>query len=244
MTWNPDSDETEERLDINNTITTSLAATNASKISKASHRMRRSDGKTSEHAIPQAAPLIFPGLDELADQSGEEAAKKQNKVKKSAAFAADYFDKRASAKYAAKHPDSVLVQGPKPKFSSRYADPAHPASNGNLISLLSGGRVNPPPGMIGGGRGSVGFGGGFRGGFGRGFGGRAGWGGVGYNDRANVRYDRLYGGRGFGYGGWQNNFGQGTLPIGPLGLGALGQQGIKKLLKKVSLYHMPLEDLY
>lgn len=30
-----------------------------------------------------------------------------------------------------------------PTFTSRYADPNHPASNGNLISLVTGGHVNP-----------------------------------------------------------------------------------------------------
>lgn len=43
-----------------------------------------------------------------------------------------------------KHPDSVLAQTPKPTFTSRYADPSHPASSGSLISLVTGGRINPP----------------------------------------------------------------------------------------------------
>jgi hypothetical protein len=37
--------------------------------------------------------------------------------------------------------------GAQPTFTSRYADPNHPASNGNLISLVTGGIVNPQPYM-------------------------------------------------------------------------------------------------
>lgn len=53
-----------------------------------------------------------------------------------------------------KHPESFLAQGPPEKFRSRYADPNHPASSGNLISFISGGHINPP---------SLGSGGGFGG---------------------------------------------------------------------------------
>ena len=37
------------------------------------------------------------------------------------------------------------LNGPTPKFTSRYADPNNPASNGNLFSLLSGGLINTGP---------------------------------------------------------------------------------------------------
>jgi hypothetical protein len=40
-----------------------------------------------------------------------------------------------------KNPDSHLSQGPKPTFTSRYADPNHPASSGDLIALVTGGKV-------------------------------------------------------------------------------------------------------
>lgn len=33
------------------------------------------------------------------------------------------------------------------QFASRYSDPNHPASNGSLISLLTGGHVNPKAGV-------------------------------------------------------------------------------------------------
>ena len=99
MTWNPDSSETEESLDITSTVSSRLAHSDSGKVDKVVNNLRRSDGKTSELAIPKAAPLIFPALDDLAEQTGEEAVKKQNKLRKSANFAGDYFDRRARAKY-------------------------------------------------------------------------------------------------------------------------------------------------
>lgn len=38
-------------------------------------------------------------------------------------------------------PDSALIQGPKPEFTSRYADPNHPANEGSLVALLTGGNL-------------------------------------------------------------------------------------------------------
>lgn len=34
-----------------------------------------------------------------------------------------------------------MVQGPEPEFTSRYADPNHPASEGSPVALLTGGRL-------------------------------------------------------------------------------------------------------
>ena len=52
-----------------------------------------------------------------------------------------------------KNPDSVLAKVPQEKFSSRYADPNHPAASGSLISFVSGGHLVPNPqsrGLVGG----------------------------------------------------------------------------------------------
>jgi len=45
----------------------------------------------------------------------------------------------------AENPESSLA-GPQPQFRSRYADPNHPANSGSLISLITGGHINPPKG--------------------------------------------------------------------------------------------------
>lgn len=51
------------------------------------------------------------------------------------------------------NPESALAQVPQENFSSRYADPKHPAASGSLISFVSGGKLVPGPnsrGLIGG----------------------------------------------------------------------------------------------
>lgn len=39
------------------------------------------------------------------------------------------------------HPQCDLTQGPQPEFTSRYANPSHPASSGSLLGLVTGGHV-------------------------------------------------------------------------------------------------------
>ena len=99
MTWEPDTYAYEEKFDIDSTITSSLVHSDSGKTNKVAHNLRRSDGTFTDQAIPDTAPLIFPELDELADQTGDEAVRKQNMLKRSKSFAANYFDKRASAKH-------------------------------------------------------------------------------------------------------------------------------------------------
>ena len=105
--------------------------------------MRLSSGKTyGEMEMPEAAPLIFPALDKVADDSSAEGIKKQNKMKSSQKFVADYFDRRAQAQYAAENPGSALAVPNEKPFASRYSDPTHPANSGSLMSLITGGRVD------------------------------------------------------------------------------------------------------
>jgi hypothetical protein len=42
------------------------------------------------------------------------------------------------------NPDSALAAGPRPSFSSRFADPSHAANSGSLVALISGGAVQLP----------------------------------------------------------------------------------------------------
>lgn len=99
----------------------------------------------SESELPEFAPLIFPNLDAAADVGGEgeEAKKKQNVFKKSSKFVNEYMDRRAQAEFAHDDPNSSLsVPNDKP-FASRFSDPTHPANSGSLISLVTGGKVDP-----------------------------------------------------------------------------------------------------
>ena len=143
-------------------------------------------------------------------------------MKQKGKFVAEYWDKRARAKYAAKNPDSVLVQGPKAEFTSRYADPTHPASSGSLVSLVTGGHINPPSlrelrgGATGVGERGIGMG-------------RGPWGGrqMGYGSGYDG-YGMMDGGYGYGpaYGG---RFGGGRLGGGRLGGGLGGGLGYGRM---------------
>lgn len=108
-------------------------------------RRHRGDSHIEMHGefeLPEAAPLIFPALDEVAAAMGQDP-EKQNAFKKSQKFVADYFDRRWQATFNQVKPtSSTLSPGPS-EFASRYSDPNHPANNGSLISFLTGGAVNP-----------------------------------------------------------------------------------------------------
>jgi hypothetical protein len=137
MTYKPDSTETHARVDVNETILSSMSPASSS-TKQTFKNLRLSSGKTyGELELPEAAPLIFPALDSVS------AAGEQSKLKSSKKFVADYFDRRAQAQYAVENPGSKLsVQGSEPTFTSRFADPNHPANSGSLIALLSGGHIN------------------------------------------------------------------------------------------------------
>ncbi|RFU28619.1 hypothetical protein B7463_g7727, partial [Scytalidium lignicola] len=159
MTWNPESDAKETSVNLATTISTSINEHDSSQsgMSKLKHNLKRSNGNTyGELDFPDTAPLIFPGLDKLQEQTSEEAKSKRDKLKKTKKFVSEYYDRRAQAEYAGQNPNSALANTPKPSFTSRYADPNHPANNGNLISLATGGYINPS--SLGSGRGLGGLG--------------------------------------------------------------------------------------
>ncbi|KAM0501075.1 hypothetical protein ACHAP8_004803 [Fusarium lateritium] len=141
MTWREDTGRAHEMVDLNKTIASSMN----SEDSGITDKLKRSSGKTyGDFSLPEAAPLIFPTLDVLDDADTEES----NGFKKSMAekknFVAEYYDKRAQAEFAHKNTDNALAnQGERPEFTSRYADPSHPANSGSILSLLTGGNVNP-----------------------------------------------------------------------------------------------------
>lgn len=89
---------------------------------------------------PEPAPLIFPSLDEIS-KGNESEAKKKKKLDNAEKWLDEYMDRRGQAKWIRKNPDhSVANMLPKPEFRSRYADPNHPASSGDVVALLTGGR--------------------------------------------------------------------------------------------------------
>lgn len=164
MIWGPENPNQSSPVNLSSTIQSSLLA-NESRMGKVRSRFKSSSDKTyGEMVFPEVAPLIFPKLDNLAEQTSEVARRKRDKLKKKGDFVDEYYDKRARARYvslslavqirklffwlskAGKHPNSLLAQGTDVKFSSRYADSNYPASSGSILSLLTGGYINPPPG--------------------------------------------------------------------------------------------------
>ncbi|KAJ9209379.1 hypothetical protein DTO166G4_9008 [Paecilomyces variotii] len=268
MTWSPDSDEIHTAVNITTTVSESLKPSGSGYAQRIQRNLRSSSGKSYGNLdFPEVAPLIYPGLDYLASQEGEPAVEQKKKLKKGKAFVEDYMDRRAQAKFAGKNPDNTLAQGPKPTFTSRYADPNHPANSGSIVSLLTGGYINPPSLGGGGGRGLGGSGrGGGLGGGGRGSGGGLGGGGGRGLGRGLGSGGGFGGGRGLGGGFGGGGFGGGRRLGGGLGgltslggvggggqgrglgggsggLGGLGGSGgpiglVKKTLKKNILYLM------
>ncbi|KAJ9350712.1 hypothetical protein C8Q69DRAFT_439193 [Paecilomyces variotii] len=180
MTWSPESDEIHTAVNITTTVSESLKPSGSGYAQRIKRNLRSSSGKSYGNLdFPEVAPLIYPGLDYLASQESEPAVEQKKKLKKGKAFVEDYMDRRAQAKFAGKNPGNTLAQGPKPTFTSRYADPNHPANSGSIVSLLTGGYINPPSLGGGGGRGlgGSGQGGGLGGGGGRVSGGGLGGGG-------------------------------------------------------------------
>jgi hypothetical protein len=105
MVYEPKSDHVLQQVDPTQNINQAVGKRIAGKGGKFSS----SSGKTIEDEIPEVAPLIYPGLDELPE--GE----KKGRMKRTGAFLADYFDRRAQAEFVrslspadSSHPDVGL----------------------------------------------------------------------------------------------------------------------------------------
>jgi hypothetical protein len=93
--------------------------------------------------FPDAAPLTFPLLNNVADSNQQADKTLKQKLIGSIKTTEEYFDRRAQVNYAMKNPHSGLSHlGAKPQFKSRYSDPSHPASSGSLLGLVTGGAVS------------------------------------------------------------------------------------------------------
>ncbi|KZF24326.1 hypothetical protein L228DRAFT_237267 [Xylona heveae TC161] len=138
-------------FDLNSTISNTLAGSQetANFMKKLKTNLSASQGKTYggqlEMLFPETAPLIYPELDKLVQKDDAETLRKRDKLLKGKEFTAKYVDKRATARFIAQNPESALAQNtPTPQFKSRFSDPNHPVNSGSLVSLLTGGYVNPP----------------------------------------------------------------------------------------------------
>lgn len=146
MTWKPSDASIITSVDFNLGSTMAKATPDTSGVfAKLKHRIQPSHGASS-FEFPETAPLIFPTIDELAASTSgnpEIEAKKQHAFKRGGQFLVDYTDRRAVAKWASDNPESTLANAaPKPEFRSRYADPSHPASSGDLLAFVTGGKFS------------------------------------------------------------------------------------------------------
>ncbi|ROW11876.1 hypothetical protein VPNG_05023 [Cytospora leucostoma] len=144
-----------QRLDINQTVAKySKPDSELTKTKKGLQNIRLFSGKTyGEIELPEAAELVYPALDRAAqadlEQEGRgksaEDEKIMDKWKGAGKWVQDYLDRKAQASWEAEHQGSALTvpSSARPGFASRYSDPNHPANSGSLISLLTGGAVNP-----------------------------------------------------------------------------------------------------
>jgi hypothetical protein len=91
--------------------------------------------------LVKPAPLIFPSLEEMVGGQEDDSKGKKNIASRAGRWIDKYMDKRAQAKWIEANHDLPLVPSlPEPRFQSRYADPNHPASSGDIVALVTGGR--------------------------------------------------------------------------------------------------------
>lgn len=94
MTYDPESQARVQEVNLTSTIAqhssppTGLA------------RFKGADGTTHrEWQFPETAPLVFPGLDQIAEEMKGDGAQKKKKIAETYKYVANYWDKRATAAY-------------------------------------------------------------------------------------------------------------------------------------------------
>jgi hypothetical protein len=118
LTWEPESDDMEVGVNINETIQSNLTPPEGI-AQRTKHSLRPSMGKTNGVAFTETAPLVFPALDALAGSNSQEAETKKEKLKRAAHFTSEYFDRRAQAKYVC----GLYSSRPLPSIHSLFTFP-------------------------------------------------------------------------------------------------------------------------
>jgi hypothetical protein len=127
-----------ETVDIDRNIAQEVTERDTANRSMWKNLVSASAGTTKhEEEVPEAAPLIFPYLEILDEKQ------KENEIRRFGHVMQDYFDRRSHAQFEAQHPDSKIPTAPRKESAGRYADPNHPASQGGMVSIVTGGKYNP-----------------------------------------------------------------------------------------------------
>ena len=142
MIWKPSVSSLVTNVAIDDTVAEEMSAQGQEY--SATSSFKASAGATRGNVrFPDAAPLTFPVLDDLAESTDEQAQSMKKRLASSMKFTNDYLDRRAQATYAMNNPQSGLSHlGVRPDFQSRYSDPNHPAASGSLLGLITGGAVS------------------------------------------------------------------------------------------------------
>jgi hypothetical protein len=95
LTWNPEMSDARTTVDFED-IAKKVIQTGRNPMTS----LRKSNGKTyGEFQWPEIAPLIYPGLDDLAAASGKTDKAKKSSLQKKRQFVEDYMDRRAQATF-------------------------------------------------------------------------------------------------------------------------------------------------
>ncbi|TPX18557.1 uncharacterized protein E0L32_002414 [Thyridium curvatum] len=148
MSYNPIAMDKKEKIDPSQAISDHGSSSSQSGLLDTAKRKLRSPAagvSQGQESLPESvATLVYPDVSKPTTSPSSGA----NKKKKAFARLNDYFDRRAQARYidrweqAAESKGDVL-SAPQRLFSNRFLDPNHPASNGGLLGLLSGGKLTP-----------------------------------------------------------------------------------------------------
>lgn len=88
-----------------------------------------------------SAPLLWPSNRKIAAVISGNTTKKKGRIDRAGLWINEHVDQHSQAIWAQEHPCHPLASSiPKPGFRSRYADPSHTASSGDVVALLTGGQ--------------------------------------------------------------------------------------------------------
>ncbi|KAB8070022.1 hypothetical protein BDV29DRAFT_181698 [Aspergillus leporis] len=143
MAYNPVAADKKEKVDDTQIVSKLVPPSSGRGLSARAKRNLRDPvagtAEGEENLPATVAPLVYPDY-YVKNRSPGEQEKKRNKITR----LNDYFDRRAQARYATESKEDVLSTPSQP-FKNRYLDPNHPANNGGLLGLLSGGHLTPNP---------------------------------------------------------------------------------------------------
>ncbi|KAF1929842.1 uncharacterized protein M421DRAFT_4272 [Didymella exigua CBS 183.55] len=87
------------------------------------------------------APLLWPSSEEIAAAIPGNKTKKKGRFDRAGLWMDEHVDKHSQITWTQENPKHPLAGSlPKSEFRSRYADPSHAASSGDVIALFTGGQ--------------------------------------------------------------------------------------------------------